>query len=216
MTFMRYKLALHLLVFAIGLAVVGAAQADDLKRGEELYGLCLQCHGAAGEGDQAALAPAIAGMDQWYVVAQLKNFRSGARGLHPEDMGGMRMYPMSRALATDEDIQDVAIYVSSLPVTSPDQVIVGGDATNGAALYVLCQQCHGAAGEGNQVMNSPGLTGTSDWYLVDGLSKFKKGIRGANPANPNAVMMRGMSNTLADDQAIKDVVAHIMTLQQAN
>jgi hypothetical protein len=29
-------------------------------------------------------------------------------------------------------------------------------------------------------------------------------------------MMRGMSNALANDQAIKDVVAHIMTLQQAN
>ena len=114
------------------------------------------------------------------------------------------------------DIEAVSAYVSNMRVTSPEQVIVGGDAANGAALYVLCQQCHGAAGEGNQVMNSPGLTGISDWYLVDGLSKFKQGIRGANPANPNAVMMRGMSNSLADDQAIKDVVAHIMTLQQAN
>ena len=216
MTLMRYKLALLLLLAAIGLAVVGAAQADDLERGEELYGLCLQCHGTEGEGNREALAPAIAGMDQWYVVAQLKNFRSGARGLHPGDMGGLRMYPMSQTLKQDEDIEAVSAYVSNMRVTSPEQVIVGGDAANGAALYVLCQQCHGAAGEGNQVMNSPGLTGISDWYLVDGLSKFKQGIRGANPANPNAVMMRGMSNTLADDQAIKDVVAHIMTLQQAN
>ena len=214
MTLMRYKLVLCLLLAAI--MVAGASHAEDLKRGENLYGLCLQCHGAEGEGNQEALAPAIAGMDHWYVVAQLKNFRSGARGLHPEDMGGLRMYPMSQALKNDDDVEAVATYVSNMPVTSPDQVIVGGDATNGAALYALCQQCHGAAGEGNQVMNSPGLTGTSDWYLVDGLSKFKKGIRGANPANPNAVMMRGMSNSLADDQAIKDVVAHIMTLQKTN
>lgn len=216
MTLMRHKLAFRLLLAAIGLAVAGAAQADDLERGEKLYGLCLQCHGADGGGNQEALAPAIAGMDQWYVTTQLKNFRSGARGLHPEDPGGLRMYPMSLSLKTDEDIEAVAAYVSTMPVISPEPVIVGGDAANGAALYVLCQQCHGAAGEGNQVMNSPGLTGTSDWYLVDGLSKFKKGIRGANPANPNAVMMRGMSNALANDQAIKDVVAHIMTLQQAN
>ena len=155
-------------------------------------------------------------MDQWYVEAQLKNFRSGARGLHPDDTGGLRMYQMSRALKQDDEIKDVSAYVASLPSTQPDPVVVGGDPAKGKALYALCQQCHGAAGEGNKVMNSPALVGTNDWYLVGELTEYKKGVRGGNPANPNAVMMRGMSNSLADDQAIKDVVAHIMTLKRAD
>ena len=52
----------------------------------------------------------------------------------------------------------------------------------------------------------------SDWYLVSTLEKYKSGIRGGNPANTNAVLMRGMSNVLPNDQAIKDVVAYISTL----
>jgi len=54
----------------------------------------------------------------------------------------------------------------------------------------------------------------SDWYLVSSLEKFKAGIRGGNPANPNAVMMRGMSNMLTTDQSIKDVVAYISTFNK--
>ena len=65
-------------------------------------------------------------------------------------------------------------------------------------------------------MNSPPLAGTSDWYLVTELEQYKQGIRGGNPANTNAVLMRGMSNMLPDDQAIRDVVAYIVTLQPSN
>ena len=63
MSLMRYKLVLCLLLAAI--LVAGAAHAEVLKRGEKLYGLCVQCHGAEGGGNQEALAPAIAGMDEW-------------------------------------------------------------------------------------------------------------------------------------------------------
>ena len=61
-----------------------------------------------GQGDPLALAPAIGGLDQWYVEATLSKFRSGLRGAHPEDIGGMRMGPMSRSLRSEEDVQDVA------------------------------------------------------------------------------------------------------------
>ena len=46
------------------------AAAQD-ARGAELFGLCSQCHGEQGAGNQLALAPAIAGLPQWYVEAQL-------------------------------------------------------------------------------------------------------------------------------------------------
>jgi cytochrome c oxidase subunit 2 len=199
---------------AMTCAFAGIALADDNARGEELYSLCSQCHGDAGEGMKMALAPAIAGLDQWYVESQLKVFRSGARGTHPGDVGGMRMHPMSRWLTKVEDITAVASFVGAMPATNPVPVLKGGDSAKGSQLYATCAACHGQQGEGNQSMNAPPLAGSSDWYLYESLAKYKAGIRGGNPSNNNAVLMRGMSNLLADDQAIKDVVAHITTLSR--
>jgi cytochrome c oxidase subunit 2 len=53
---------------------------------------------------------------------------------------------------------------------------------------------------------------SSDWYLYSSLKGFKAGIRGSDPRDATGAAMRGMSMLLADDQAIKDVIAHIMTL----
>ena len=44
------------------------------------------------------------------------------------------------------------------------------------------------------------------------LNKFKKGIRGTNPRDTTGATMRPMSMILADEQAMKNVVAHISTL----
>jgi cytochrome c oxidase subunit II len=197
---------------AVGaLLAASAASADDHARGRELFQLCAQCHGPEGGGDQMALAPDIAGMPAWYVAAQLKNFRNGVRGLHPNDTAGLRMYPMSLSLRSDADIEAVASYVASLPKPKP-AVTVDGDASKGQALFQLCAACHGAQGAGNQQMNAPRLAGTSDWYLLSTLQKFKTGVRGSNPKNTNAVLMRGFASQLPDEQAMRDVVSYINTL----
>jgi cytochrome c553 len=160
---------------------------------------------------QLSLAPAIAGLDEWYVQTQLEKFKAGVRGLHAQDVGGLRMYPMSQWLRNAEDITAVAAYVSGMPRTSLASTIEGGDAHKGATAYALCAACHGKEGEGNQTMNSPPLRGMSDWYLLTTMLKFKDGVRGSNAKNPTEMMMRGMALSLADEQAIKDVIAHIMT-----
>jgi len=205
----RTKLMVVAALFA--LLHAPGAQAGDAARGEVLYALCTQCHGDAGEGNRLALAPSIAGLAEWYVDAQLKNFKSGVRGTHPDDVGGLRMHPMSLYLRSDEDIAALAAYVSAMPAPELGTTVVG-NAAKGAEYYKTCQACHGAEGAGNQQTNSPRLVGTSDWYLVDTLKKYKAGIRGGNPGNANSVMMRGMAMSLADDQAVNDVVAHILTL----
>ena len=200
------------LAFVISLAGVSGAWAADDARGQQLYNLCAQCHGTNGGGNEVYLAPAIAGMDQWYIESQLKMFRSGARGTHPEDVGGMRMHPMSRWLKKDEDITAVASYVSSMPEARPTPTLAGGDADAGKNYYQACAACHGPEGQGDETKNAPALANASDWYLVSALEKYKAGIRGANPANTNAVLMRGMSNILPNQQAIVDVVTYIDTL----
>lgn len=206
----RKTLVIAALLGALALPAAGAAQ--DLARGKQLYGLCTQCHGADGAGDPLSLAPAIAGMQAWYVESQLQAFKNGLRGTHPDDLGGLRMYPMSLALRSDEDIAAVSAYVASLPVPKLEPTITG-DPSKGSGYYATCTACHGADGSGNQALNAPRLVGTSDWYLAETLRKYKAGIRGGNPKNQNSVMMRGMALSLPDEQAIKDVVAHILTLE---
>jgi cytochrome c oxidase subunit 2 len=192
-------------------APVATASADE-ARGAQVFQLCAQCHGADGGGDPQALAPAIAGLAEWYVVAQLRHFRSGARGTNPNDVAGLRMHPMSLSLHTDSDLEAVAAYVANLPTVDPERLVDGGDAEKGAITYKLCVQCHGENGQGNQQLNSPRLAPASDWYLLSSLERYKAGIRGTNPQNANAVLMRGMSLSLADQQAMKDVIAYIETL----
>lgn len=209
----RCLLAIGALTACLWGLVVQPARADDAERGAKLYTLCAQCHGPDGAGDRRFLAPAIAGLDEWYVLVQLGKFRSGQRGTHFDDLSGMRMRPMSLTLRSEEDVATVAKHVASMPRTNPDPQLEGGDAARGQATYAaLCVSCHGAQGEGLQPLNGPRLAGASDWYLADQLHKFKVGVRGADPRDPIAIMMRPMAMTLADDQAVLDVVAYIATL----
>jgi cytochrome c553 len=200
------------IAFVAGAAAPAAAQ--NVERGAELFQLCAACHGEAGEGNELYLAPAIGGMPLWYVQGQLTKFREGGRGTHFDDLAGMRMRPMARQLGSQRgnDLEDVAAYVASLPVPKPAPTLGGGDAARGAAHYAVCQACHGAAGEGVQATNGPPLANQSDWYLLSSLERFKSGVRGSSPNDPNGAVMRGMAAILQDEQAMKDVIAHITSL----
>ncbi len=86
----------------------------NVARGEKLYAVCAYCHGADGQGIQAINAPRMAGMTDWYLANQLKNFRAGIRGGHPQDFYGMQMGFMGRQMQTDEQINDVIAYINTL------------------------------------------------------------------------------------------------------
>ena len=210
----KYILTLATLIGLALFVCVGTASAQDLDRGKQLFGLCTQCHGSDGGGMPLSLAPAIAGMPDWYVLSQLNAFRAGQRGSHPGDLAGMRMMPMSRSLRTEQDVKNVAEYVAQLPATDPAR-LVSGDAEKGKATYAaVCVSCHAENGMGNKDLNFPPLLHTSDWYLKSQLLKYKSGVRGSDPTNTNGIVMRSMSQTLVDEQAMDDVVSYIMTLSQ--
>ena len=73
----------------------GSAMADAESRGKALFKLCASCHRADGSGNVSVGAPTIAGLDEWYVEAQLQKFKGGLRGAHPDDVAGLRMRPMT-------------------------------------------------------------------------------------------------------------------------
>jgi len=201
-----------LVAAVVSLALPVAPALAENERGRQLYTLCAQCHGADGGGNRAALAPDIAGLPQWFVQGQLDKFRVGGRGTHFDDIGGMRMRPMSRWLGSEEDVEAVSEYVASLPVIAPEPQLEGGDPERGSALYGPCVACHGTGGNGNQQLNAPPINHASDWYLLTSLKNFKQGVRGTNPKDTTGMLMRPMSMTLVDEQAMKDVIAYIMSL----
>ena len=86
----------------------------DAARGRTLYATCAACHGQQGQGIVAMNAPKLKGENDWYMVRQLRNFRSGARGAHPRDTYGKQMAPMAKVLADDKAINDVVAYINTL------------------------------------------------------------------------------------------------------
>ena len=104
-------------------------------------------------------------------------------------------------------------FVTALPVrTGTIEQTVNGDARRGKTLYASCGACHGAQGEGNQVMSAPALAGQSDWYLVRQLDKYRSGARGYDPADALGNQMKAAAAVLAEERDVQDVVAYINTL----
>ncbi len=193
------------------LCIATAAPAQDAGYGANGYKLCASCHGFSGEGNELVNAPAIAGLEAWYVERQLRNFRDGIRGHADDDQPGRTMAQMSRGLASDRAIADLVAYIETLPDTKPARTL-DGDSVRGRTAYAACVACHGADAKGNAALNAPGLLGLDDWYQVRQLKKFHDGTRGAMAADTYGQQMAPMARTLADEQAMTDVVAYIQTL----
>ncbi len=83
-------------------------------RGKTHYMICVACHGDKGQGNQALGSPPLVRLNDWYILSQLKKFRSGIHGTNPEDMTGMQMRPMSMTLPDDQAMDDVIAYINSL------------------------------------------------------------------------------------------------------
>lgn len=86
----------------------------DAARGEKLYVVCAYCHGKGAQGIQMINAPRMAGMTDWYLANQLKNFREGIRGGHAQDFYGMQMGFMGKTLQDDDQVNDLIAYINTL------------------------------------------------------------------------------------------------------
>ena len=208
-----------LFCLTVSSAFAAPAPQGNAARGAALYATCAACHGPKALGMQAMNAPPLAGQQSWYLNTQLSNFHSGARGAHPKDVYGAQMKAMAQVAAQPQARADLLAHIATLPAPTAEQQraleggqTVGGDATRGKSLYITCTSCHGPQGRGNQGLNSPAIHTLPSWYLLRQLRHFKAGIRGAHPKDPYGAQMKAMAMTLADAQAMKDVVAYILSL----
>ena len=86
----------------------------DVEEGADIYVTCSVCHGVNGEGNAATNAPRQAGMSDWYLARQLRNFKTGVRGAHRADKYGQQMAMMAAFLSDDNAIDDVVAYINTL------------------------------------------------------------------------------------------------------
>lgn len=87
---------------------------QNTTNGKTIYATCAACHGVDGRGIQAMNAPRLAGMSDWYLITQLKNFKQGIRGAHPKDMYGPQMRSLAAILADDRATSDLVAYINTL------------------------------------------------------------------------------------------------------
>lgn len=189
-----------------------ASTAEDYSLVPDAFVYCTTCHGVEFRGNRTVDAPRLNGMEGWYLKSQMLAFKQGYRGTHPEDLIGMEMQPQASALS-DQAIEDAIAFITAVPPRlSTIKHTISGDADRGKALYATCGACHGPEGRGSKVLNTPGLAGQSDWYLVRQLAKYRTGARGYAQADTAGMQMRAATAVLTSDEDINDVVAYINTL----
>ena len=94
------------LLIALLLATPTAQAAGDPARGNELRGECTDCHGEYGMGDDEY--PQIAGLDESYLLEQMKLIKKGERSEEAE----MMLWFFEDL--EEQDLADLAAYYASL------------------------------------------------------------------------------------------------------
>jgi cytochrome c553 len=156
------------------LAVTAGSQASaagDADRGKQLSYTCLGCHGIENYKNVYPTynVPELGGQHSSYIVAALKEYRSGERS-------HATMHQQAESLS-DQDIDDIAAYFSG-PELKAGPALVGSPP---AKVQQLCVACHGTNGIG-VTGDYPSLAGQQADYIARALQEYKHGDR------KNAVM----------------------------
>lgn len=139
--------------------------------------------------------------------------RTGEFDVLCEQLCGVAHFAM-RGRVVVNTAEDFDTWLAAQPTFEKTVAAGKGDAAAGQALFAACTACHGAQAEGNRELNAPKLSGQSDWYLVRQLQSFKAGVRGAHEQDTYAKQMIPFASMLADDTAIRNVVAYIKSLPE--
>jgi len=197
---------------ALALAQPAAAQVVPSGKAERrapaTAPLCVQCHGARGEGIPSAHFPRIAGQPEQYLAKQLEDYANGSRR-------DAVMEPIARALS-HKDREALAAYYAQLapPVAKERRAtatsLERGEvlATSGEAQGRLqaCNNCHGPGGVG-RAPGIPYLAGLDAGYLAATLNAWRQGMRANDPGQQMAVIAKALS--AGDVQAVAQYYASL-------
>lgn len=200
-SFLTSKRGLGLLLALLCVATpVSSYSSTQIERGKAAAMVCVACHQADGNGLELAGAtpwPRLAGLDAVYLANQLRAFKSGERS-------NAEMLPFAQML-DDTQIEDVAVYYSSLEARKPpasdaiSQDVL--DAGRKLALHgdwdryiVPCMSCHGP---GNQGVGPtfPDISGQHAGYIATQLVAWRDGDRQGDPLG----LMQAIAERMTDD-----------------
>jgi len=222
---MQYPVSYAVIILASMVSVYAmAGQEVDLRYGEEINETCAGCHGEFGQGSLDGEYPRLAGMDQEYLIKELRSFKERKRLNIP-----MVPYTNDRELP-EEDIQAVVAYLRSikLPTKLPPldeesfdalerlkagkQVIniarYPGDIEKGRALYKTeCESCHGKDATGDSKKDAPMLAGQHSQYLLKQIGHFAQAERVHDDEPDDAMIFSSFS-----EQTVSDLLAYLSIL----
>lgn len=210
-------------IVSVGYAAGEGLPRPDIAKGEELYvngdmnrGIiaCVTCHGTGGN-STIPVNPSLAGQAHEYLSKQLADFQS-RDGASPKrggpDGAPSVMAPMVVSM-TQEDIQNVSLYLSRQPVDPELAATASNEATMERGQLIwraglpdrrvpACAACHAPNGAGIPG-DYPRLAGQHPSYIAEQLRMFRSGDR-ANNAEMHDIADR-MSD--ADIAAVADYAA---------
>ena len=145
---------------------VPATAAGDAAHGKTLAYTCLGCHGIDTYKNvyPTFSVPKLRGQHPEYIVSALQEYARGERS-------HATMHAHAASL-TDQDMQDIAAYLSGATVTSAGKEPVG----TAPAAAAICQACHGRDGVGIMGMY-PTLSGQHADYIEHALESYRSGSR---------------------------------------
>jgi cytochrome c553 len=189
-------------VIALGVVLAAPAHAQDAKTIAAT--VCSACHGEDGN-SLVPMFPKIAGLQESYIVKQLRDFQSGRRksdimapvvaALKPEDFLALGTYfagqSMKAGVVEDKKQSDLG-----------KLVFFDGNEDSGLP---ACVGCHQAQGAGHTIY--PRIGGQHVTYVTQQLKNFSAGDR----SNDVSRFMRVIAKRMTDEE-IDAVAAYVATL----
>ncbi|MEW6513153.1 MAG: c-type cytochrome [Pseudomonadota bacterium] len=189
---------LNAILLPLALLMPSLALAADAK--ETVKTVCAACHGVDGNSTDPQY-PKLAGMDQEYLMRQLKAFAAGKR--RDETMAGII------AGIDPVDFSTLAAYYGKLK-PAPGNVKDADLAAKGKVLYddgntesgvPACAGCHQPDGMGNA--RFPRLAGQHQVYVLKQLADYKSGRRATDPLMTTV----GKRLTVDETKALAEYIA---------
>jgi cytochrome c553 len=142
-----------------------ASLKADPVHGKAISYTCLGCHGVAGYKNAYPnySVPELRGQHPEYLVAALKEYKSGERS-------HFTMHSQAEELS-EQDMADIAAYFAGAPLSAGHV-----PAAQVPDVASLCVSCHGADGVGITPLY-PTLAGQHADYLARALDEYQKGAR---------------------------------------
>lgn len=175
-----FRIPLHPRILGVPLALMLLSPLQGWAESAEaiVKTVCASCHGPDGNSTDPTI-PKLAGMDQEYLVRQLKGFVAGKR--HSEAMEG------ALASIDPNDFPKLAAYFGK-QVRAPGKVANPALVDTGKRLFEdgntdsgvpACAGCHQPDGRGNA--RFPRLAGQHQAYVLKQLADYKSGRRATDP-----------------------------------